>query len=80
MTEKEAFNKRIETVNESDANRLKLSKLNFDKMDRKASKFREIYQETGGKCCKSVNPLAYQSVLETMHLRKLKQECQQRNK
>lgn len=77
MTENEALNKRNETVVAADANRLKISKLLFDKMKTKDSKFREIYREKGGK---PVNPMAYESVLETMQRRKRELECQRKKK
>lgn len=80
MIENEALNERINAISESDANRLKLSKMLFDKMEKKDLKFREIYRPDGGKRCKPVNPLAYESVLETMRRRKLEQECQRKKK
>lgn len=80
IVENEALNERIDTICESDANRLKLSKILFDKMEKKDLKFREIYQPNGAKSCKPVNPLAYESVLNTMRRRKLQQECQRKKK
>lgn len=74
--------KRFEHVIDLDFNHLKESNKVFNTMYKKSRRFREIYQEgdVEKQRCVPVNPVKYETNLQTMQRRKLEQECQRHMK